>query len=161
MDDRGSFDCGRDSLNAWFRDKAWINNSSGVSRTSVICDVETGAVVGFVTLSAGHIERSFLAKAHQRNKPNPVPITLLGQLAVHKERHGEGHATSLLLFALKTALRASREIGSFGVVTHPIDDSIRGFYRRWGFDELGSDPRRAMIVRMTDLEDSEIATNQD
>jgi len=63
-----------------------------------------------------------------------------------------GPRRSLLLFALRTALRASREIGSFGVITHPIDDRARAFYRRWGFQDLPFDPRRAMIVRMVDLE---------
>ena len=81
-----------------------------------------------------------------------VPVTLLGQLAVHKDHQGQGHARSLLLFALKTAVRASREIGSFGVITHPIDDSVRTFYRRWGFQDLPFDPRGAMIVRIVDLE---------
>ena len=90
--------------------------------------------------------------ANQRNKPDPVPATLLGQLAVHKDHQGQGHARSLLLFALKTAARASREIGSFGVVTHPIDDSVRAFYRRWRFVDLPFDPQGAMIVRIIDLE---------
>jgi hypothetical protein len=45
----------------------------------------------------------------------------------------QGHARSLLLFVLMTALRASREVGSFGVLTHPIGEQVRQFYRRWGF----------------------------
>jgi GNAT superfamily N-acetyltransferase len=156
-DERGQFDCGRDSLNAWFRRHAWHNHVSGISRTSVICDAGTGSIVGYVTLSAAQIEREFLAKAHQRNKPDPVPATLLGQLAIHKSHQGRGHARSLLLFALTTALRASREVGSFGVVTHPIDEPVRQFYRRWGFEDVPFDPKRSMIVRMVDLEKSLVA----
>jgi len=56
------------------------------------------------------------------------------------------------MFALKTAVRASCEIGSFGVITHPIDDTVRAFCRRWGFQGLASDPRGTMIVRIVDLE---------
>jgi GNAT superfamily N-acetyltransferase len=153
-DERSQFDCGRDSLNAWFRRHAWHNHVSGISRTSVICDATTGLIVGYVTLSAAQIEREFLAKAHQRNKPDPVPATLLGQLAIHKTHQGRGHARSLLLFALTAALRASREIGSFGVLTHPIDERVREFYRRWGFEDVPFDPKRSMIVRMVDLEKS-------
>src|SRR5262245_54920807 len=111
-DDRRNFDCGRKPLNAWFQQHAWSNHSSGVSRTNVICDTAMGEVVGFVSLSSAQIERAFLPKAHQRNKPDPVPVTLLGQLAVRTERQGEGHGTSLLDFALRTAVRASRQIGS-------------------------------------------------
>ena len=153
-DERGHFDCGRDSLNVWFRTHAWRNHVSGISRTSVICDSATSLIVGYVTLSAAQIEREFLHKAHQRNKPDPVPATLLGQLAVHRAYQGQGHARSLLLFALTAALRASREVGSFGVLTHPLDDEVRKFYWRWGFEDLPFDPKRSMIVRMVDLEKS-------
>jgi GNAT superfamily N-acetyltransferase len=153
-DERSQFDCGRDSLNAWFRRHAWHNHNSGISRISVICDAGTGSIVGYVTLSAAQIEREFLAKAHQRNKPDPVPATLLGQLAIHKTYQGQGHARSILLFALTAALRASREVGSFGVLTHPIDEQVRQFYRRWGFEDVPFDPKRSMIVRMVDLERS-------
>jgi len=121
---------------------------------NVMCDTATGQIVGYVTLSAAQIERAALPKPLQRNKPDPIPATLLGQLAVHKEYQGCGHAASLLQFALRTGLRISQEIGSFGVVTHPVDEGVRAFYRRWGFQDLPFDPRRAMIVRMADLERS-------
>jgi GNAT superfamily N-acetyltransferase len=151
-DDRSRFDCGRESLNSWFQQRAWANHGAGVSRTNVICDAASGEIVGYVTLSAAQIERAFLPKSHQRNKPDPIPVTLLGQLAVRTDHQGQGHARSLLLFALKTAVRASHEIGSFGVIAHPVDETVRGFYRRWGFQDLPFDPRRAMIVRIVDLE---------
>ena len=155
-DDRGRFDRGRASLNHWFLRHAWANHAAGISRTNVICDAATAEIIGYVTLSAAQIERAFLPKSQQRNKPDPVPATPLGQLAIHKDHQGKGHARSLLLFALRAALRASREIGSFGVITHPLDDSVRAFYGRWGFEDLPFDPYRAMIVRMVDLERSGI-----
>ena len=151
-DDRATFDCGRPSLNTWFSRHGLANHVSGVSRTNVICDTLTGEIVGYVTLSSAQIERAFLAAPHRRNKPDPIPVTLLAQLAIHRDHHGHGHAKSLLHFALGTALRASREIGSFGVITHPIDDGVRAFYERLGFIDLPFDPNRSMIVRMADLE---------
>ena len=63
-----------------------------------------------------------------------------------------GMARSLLMLALKTVVHASHEIGSFGVITQPIDDSVRAFCRRWVFQDLSGDPRGAMIVRIVDLE---------
>jgi GNAT superfamily N-acetyltransferase len=151
-DDRSGFDCGRESMNLWFRRHAWANHSASISRANVICDAATLRIVGYVTLSAAQIERSGLSKSQQRNKPDPVPVTLLGQLAVHKDHQGRGYARSLLLFALRAAFKASREVGSFGVITHPLDEHVRGFYARWGFQDLLFDPRRAMILRMVDLE---------
>jgi GNAT superfamily N-acetyltransferase len=150
-DDRSQFNCGRESLNNWFHRHAWANHASDVSRVSVIADAATGRVVGYVALSAAQIERAYLPKPQQRNRPDPVPVLLLGQLAVDKGYQGRGYAVDLLHYALKTALRVSESVGGMGVITHPVDDSVRGFYARWGFQELPFDPRRAMIVRMADL----------
>ena len=156
-DDRTAFDCGRESMNLWFRRHGWANHVAGVSRVNVIANVTTNAIVGYVTLSAAQIERAKLAKSQQRNKPDPLPATLLGQLAIHRDRQGQGHASALLLFALRLALRASYDVASWGIITHPLDDGVRAFYARHGFDDLPFDPRRAMVVRMTDLKRSGIA----
>jgi GNAT superfamily N-acetyltransferase len=151
-DDRSAFDCGRESLNQWFWRHAWHNQESGMSRTSVVCDAAGGEVVGFVALSAGQIERAHLPRAAQRNRPDPVPVLLLGQLAVDRRYHGRFYARSLMLFALTTAVRFAGEIGCFGVLTHPLDDELRASCARFGFEKLPFDPRRSMIVRIVDLE---------
>jgi GNAT superfamily N-acetyltransferase len=150
-DDRDAFDCGRESLNNWLRRHAWRNQQDGTSRTSVICDLTTGVIAAYVTLSTGQIERAHLPKSAQRNRPDPIPIILLGQLAVDRRYQGHGCGRSLLLFALRTAVRFSREIGCFGVLTHPLDDAVRGFYRTFDFEDLPFDPKRSMIVRVADL----------
>jgi GNAT superfamily N-acetyltransferase len=150
-DDVSRFDCGQDSMNEWLRRHALNNHLSGLSRVTVLTARSSSEIVAYVTLSSAQIERAFLRKTLQRNRPAAIPATLLGQLAVHKDHQGQGHARSLLYFALRTALAASYEIASFGVITHPINDGVRGFYRRWGFEELPFDPQRAMIVRMTEL----------
>lgn len=150
-DDRDGFDCGRESLNAWFRRHAWANHVSGASRVNVMTDPETHRIIGYVTLSACQIERAYLPKPQQRNQPDPVPVLLLGQLAVDKAFQRQGHAASLLQFALKSALRAAEIVGCVGVVTHPLDGGVRGFYASWGFRDLPFDPRRAMIIRISEL----------
>ena len=125
-----------------------------MSRTSVICETATGEVAGFVALSAAQIERAYLPKSAQRNRPDPIPALLLGQFAVDRRHHGKGYARSLMLFALTTAVRFSKEIGCFGVLTHPLDDDVRAFYSHFGFETLPFDPRRSMIVRIVDLAQS-------
>ena len=156
-DDRSAFDCGRDSLNAWFKRHGWNNHASGASRVNVMCDADTGRIAGYVTLSAAQIERAFLPKAGQRNQPDPIPVILLGQLAIDRAFQGGGHARSLLTFAFRTALRASEIVGCVGIMTHPIDDGVRQLYAKWGFADLPHDPRRAMLVRMVDLVNSGFA----
>jgi hypothetical protein len=60
-DNRELFDCGRDSLNIWFRRHAWVNQLSGASRVNVIADDASGQVVGYVTLSAAQIPSQITA----------------------------------------------------------------------------------------------------
>lgn len=150
-DDRTAFDCGRESLNQWFERHAWRNQEAGVTRTSVVCDPDTGAIAGYVSLAATHIERAWLPKAEQRNRPDPLPAALLGQLAVDRRYQGRGYARSLMFFALTTAVRFSNDIGCFCVLTHPLDDGVRAFYRAFGFEDLPFDPERSMAVRIVDL----------
>jgi predicted N-acetyltransferase YhbS len=156
-DNRDLFDCGRDSLNAWFRRHAWQNQQASVSRTSVVCDTSSGDIAGYVSLSAAQIERGALPKSAQRNRPDPLPALLLGQLAVDRRYQGLGIARSLMVFALTTSVRFSREIGCFGVLTHPLDEGVRRFYRNFGFETLPFDPRQGMMVRIVDLERSGFA----
>ena len=151
-DDRQNFDCGRESLNQWFRRHAWRNQQSGASRISIICDPLTGAIAGYVSLSAAQIERSYLPKAVQRNQPDPLPALLLGQLAIDQQYQGRGYAKSLMFFALTTAVRLAKDMGCFCVVTHPLDDTVRAFYRHFGFEDMPFDPKRSMAVRIVDLE---------
>ena len=80
---------------------------------------------------------------------------LLGQLAVDIGYQKRGIAKSLLRFAFDATLRFSSDIGCFGVLTHPLDDEVRAFYRRFDFHELPFDPKRSMIVRTIDLKRSE------
>jgi len=104
----------------------------------VTCDAATGEIAGYVALSAAQIEREYLPKAARRNQPDPLPAILLGQLAIDLRYQGRGCARSLMWFALTTAVRLSKDIGCFGVVTHPIDDSVRAFYTRYGFESCRS-----------------------
>lgn len=150
-DDRAAFDCGRPSLNTWLQRHGWDNHVSGISRTNVVCDGDTGLIAGYVSLSAAQIERGFLPKSQRRSKPDPIPVTLLGQLAVATTHQGQGHAKSLLAFALRSAVAAAELVGSYAVITHPLDDQVRAFYARFHFEDLPADPKRAMYVRIAEL----------
>lgn len=149
-DDIDQFDCGRDALNSWLRRYALRNQTTGASRTSVICDDRAGLIAGYVSLSAAHIEREALPKKLQRNMPDPVPAVLLGQLAVDRRSHKQGLATSLLYFAFKTTVRISEQIGCVTLLTHPLDEDVRTFYRKFDFADLPSDPT-AMYARVVDM----------
>ncbi len=150
-DNRTDFDCGKDTLNHWFRRHAWRNQKENVSRTYVVIDAATDKIVGYVTLAAGQIEREFLTKSDQRNKPNPVPVLILSQLAIDVHYHGQGIGIDLLQYALKIAVKAAETVGVVGVLTHPLVAEVREFYYRWGFRNLEQDPKGSMLVKIKDL----------
>ena len=114
--------------------------------------MEEGSIAGCVALCAAQIERAFLPKSVQRNQPDPMGAILLGQLAVDRRFQGRGLARSLVWFALTMSVGFSRDVGCLGGLTHPLDDGVRDFYRRFGFEDLPFDPGRSMIVRIADLE---------
>ena len=143
-DDIFDFDCGRDSLNAWLRQHCLRNQETGASRTSVICEAQSGRIAGYVSLSAAQIERAYMLKRDQRNMPDPIPAVLMGQLAVDKRDQAQGVAASLLYSAFKTTLRIAEEVGCFTLLTHPLDEEVRSFYRKFDFVDLPGEARGAM-----------------
>jgi len=76
----------------------------------------------------------------------------LGQLAVDRGYQGRGCAASLIRYAFGVAVRFSRDIGCFGVLTHLLDDGVRDLHWRFGFEELPFDRGRSMLLRIIDLE---------
>ena len=75
-------------------------------------------------------------------------------LAVDLEYQGQGLAKSLLFSVFRTAVQISEQIGCACTITHPLDDSVRTFYRNWGFEVTPFDPNRSMVVRIKDLKES-------
>ncbi|NKC14405.1 MAG: GNAT family N-acetyltransferase [Gammaproteobacteria bacterium] len=146
-DDRSDFDCGREALNHWLRRHAQGNEKAFASRTYVLTATDTGQIIGYVNLTAGQIERTVLAKSQQRNLPGPVPILLLGQLAIDKRHQGRGYRADLLRHALRVAVKATEVIAFVGLITHPLDRYAGEFYLRYGFQQLPGDTKGALILR--------------
>lgn len=152
--DRAEFDCGRISVNAWFRRHAWHAQTDGTARVSVIFDDNAGLVAGYITISAAQIERGWMIKADKRNRPERLPVVLIGQLGVDTRYQRRGVSRYLLQNALRVSVNFSREVGCFAVLVQPLDEELSGFYRLFGFRDLPFDDAGDMIVRIKDLVDS-------
>ncbi len=96
--------------------------------------------MGYYTLSGHAIEVTALPPDLARRLPTgiPLPATLLGQMAVDMRYQGQGYGEKLVLHALRTALRATREVASIGVVVDALTDELVRFYAKptLGFVEL-------------------------
>ena len=127
-----TFDCGVQSLNGWLVRKALYNEIHGGSRTYVL-STSDGELAGFFCLAAHSVEHEDFRSKFRRNMPNPVPVILLGRLAVDKKFAGCGVGTSLLKVAVAMTRELARSIGVAALVVHPLNDRATRFYLERGF----------------------------
>lgn len=129
--DLTSFTCGVSALDGWLRDRAWRNQTTGDSRTFIM--TMQGRPAGYYALSTASAARVGLPGALRRNAPDPVPLLLLGQLAVDVTQQGKGLGRRLLGDACLRSLDVLRRAGFRALATHPIDEAAAQFYARFGF----------------------------
>src|SRR5579872_5963392 len=80
--DVSSFDCGVPILNDWLNKRALANDRSGASRTYVLC--RDSQVIGYYCLATGAVDHNVSPSQLRRNMPDPIPVVVLGRLAVDR-----------------------------------------------------------------------------
>lgn len=125
------FDCGNGTLNDWLKKRALKNQKNGASRTFVICHDDR--VIGYYALASGSVERMVVPKSLARNMPEPIPVIVLGRLAIDSSMQGKRLGSSLLKDALLRTLKVSLEVGIRAVLVHAISDDAKRFYQAYGF----------------------------
>lgn len=141
--DLSSFDCGEPRLNEWLRSHAQRNEASGSSRTFVVCQGE--AVVGYYTLATGGITHIEATSRVRRNAPAPIPVLILGRLAVDATHQGKGIGEGLLRDALLRSLAVSESVGVRAVLVHALTNDAKNFYIKHGFAESPLDNLTLML----------------
>lgn len=141
--DLSGFDSGEPALDDWLRRRADRNEASGASRTFVVCVGRK--VVGYYTLAAGAIAHAGAPGRIRRNMPDPVPVIVLGRLAVDKAFHGLGVGTGLLRDAVLRIVQAAEIAGIRAILVHAIADEAKRFYEKYGFIASPVDPMTVMI----------------
>ena len=137
------FRCTEPSLENWLKQRARKNEAQGASRTYVVCS--GSAVVGYCCLSAGAVSHETAAGSVKRNMPDPVPVVVLGRLAVHSQRTGRGIGQGLLKDALLRSLSIAKELGIRALMCHAVSQSAKDFYLKHGFIESPIDPMTLML----------------
>ena len=133
--DCSAFDCGEPSLNDWLRRNALANQMSGASRTFVITGAEAAAscVVGYYALAAGAVSHAEASGSIRRNMPDPIPLMVLGRLAIDCSCHGQGLGSALLKDAILRTLNVAKNVGIRALLVHALHDQARAFYLHHGF----------------------------
>ena len=148
-DNPHGFDCGNDQLNTWLRSRALANERLHVSRTYVTIDTGTSQIAGFYSLAMHSIARTGTVGRFRRNAPDPVPVVLLGQLAVDNRYRGQRLGTALLVDAVRRAGQAAASVGARAVVTEAIDAAAVGFYEHHGMTRLAEGSHLLFLLLRT------------
>ena len=130
-----AFESGKPSLDEWLRVHA-LENEDKASRTYVITALtgEAGrSVVAYYTLAYGSVIRTEVPKKIRQGLPNPVPVMVLGRLAVDRNHCGKGIGPALLREAMQRTVEAAQIAGLRALIVHALDDDAVGFYAKYGF----------------------------
>ena len=125
-------------MNDWLQKHAGNNQSSGASKTYIIATTE-GQIVGYYSIAAGAVARQSALRSLGHNAPDPIPVGVIGRLAVDKEWSGRGVGAGLLKDAVLRIVGAAQIIGIRAIIVHSLPDAL-AFYTRFGFVESKLEP---------------------
>lgn len=138
------FSSGVEPLDNWLKRRARPNEAGGGSRTFVSCAGRQ--VIGYYSLAAGSLLPEAATGRVRRNMPSPVPVILLGRLAVDRAWQGKGIGGDLLRDAVLRTVSAGAVVGVRAMLVQAISAAARAFYERHGFHPSPVDPMMLMIT---------------
>jgi GNAT superfamily N-acetyltransferase len=144
--ERGEFSCGKAPLDDFLRLRASQYEKRQLGRTYVALFPGTTTVAGYYTLAAGAVAIANLPPdAAKRLPKHPVPVILLGRLAVDRKARGQGLGRALLRDALHRSLELSEQIGLFAIEVLAIDEEAMNFYVKYGFVPLADNEQHLFL----------------
>ena len=142
--DLSQFHCGAPTLDDGLRRRALQNEKSGASRTYMVCVRKR--VVGYYALAAGVVAHAEAPGRIRRNMPDPVPVMVIGRLAVDQTAQGRALGPALLRDAVLRTVQAAEIAGIRAILVHAISERAKRFYEKWGFIASPVEPMTLMIT---------------
>lgn len=102
-------------------------------------------MAGYYAISAGSVCRQEATRKIGRNAPDPVPMALIGRLAVRQGMQRQGVGSALLRDAILRIAQAAEHMGIKGIMVHALDDDSAEFYAKSGFRPSKVDDHHLMI----------------
>lgn len=142
------FECGEPALDEWLKRRAMNNQLTGASRTFVVVDADN-QVHGFYAMAAGAVSHQLATSPVRRNMPDPVPVMVLGRLAVTRQAQGIKLGAALLQDAVNRAITVSQNTGVRALLVHALNEHAKRFYEHYGFQESPHHPMTLMLCLNT------------
>ena len=141
-----AFDSGEPALDDWLRRHALRNETRSGSRTYVVCAEPGNRVVAYYSLAVGAIAHTGASGRIRRNMPDPIPVMVIGRLAVDRKFQVNGLGRAMLRDAILRTIQAAGIVGVRAILVHALSDEARRFYERCGFRSSAIDPMTLMIT---------------
>lgn len=148
--DRAGFSCGVEGLDRYFQTQAGQDVRRRANGVFVLADkAHPDRVLGYYTLCATALPPGDVPEAARKHIPRYplVSATLIGRLAVAKDRQGQRLGAILLADALRRALASAETVGSSVIVVDVLDDGAAAFYAAHGFVQLPESLRLVLPMR--------------
>ncbi len=131
------FDCGEESLNKYLKRFALQARSMGLARTFVAIEDNGNKVLGYYTRLPSSVVGESIPEARSRN---PVPVMLLGKLAVTNGLQRGGIGKQLLKHFLESVVAHAENEACFAVTVDALDQQANDYYAQFGFKEFQDEP---------------------
>ena len=128
----------------WLQRQAAKSEMGGAARTYVVCDRDNH-VVAYYCLASGSVVRNEAPGSVSRNMPDPIPVMVIGRLAVDLNYQNQRLGSALLKDALLRVVQASEIVGIRAVLVHAISEEAKAFYVKYGFQESPSHELTLMV----------------
>lgn len=123
-------------LDDYFARHALPNDRAGISRCFVLRpgSPELPAIAGFYTLSMASVQSDLIRPQLRGRLPKyPLPVALIGRLAVDERARGRRLGELLVVDALGRVVAAAESVACVGIVVDAKDEGAERFYQKYDF----------------------------
>jgi ribosomal protein S18 acetylase RimI-like enzyme len=156
--DRGSFHCGEEALDRYFKTQATQDIRRRIANCFVALEAAGGVLAAYYTIAAASIPLLDLPPEAAKRLPcyPTLPAVRIGRLAVDRKFQGRGLGVALLADAARRSIHSPPVV--YALLADAKSDQGVSFYQKFGFRTLASQPRTLFLPLAATQKDFQLAS---